>query len=234
MLILPPTDAATATAQVVDACMRLQYPYRIAPYDIKPIALVPVMISGPVVPVRHYGSVDIFLEVLEYAPENGILVIDNQNRKDEACIGDLVVLEAKNAGIQAIVVNGLHRDTADLRQIGLPVFSCGTCPAGPTRLDRRDAAALHSACFERFQVTPADTAFLDQDGVVFVETPHVDAVLEVAGSIRERERKQALETLHGVTLREQFQFQTYLTRRDTLEEYTFRQHLSSLSKSIEE
>lgn len=90
------TDFAVATAQIVDACMRLKLPYRIAPAKIKPIARVGTMISGAVIPARHYGSVDIFLEALESnETKDKILVIDNCGREDEACIGDLIVLECK-------------------------------------------------------------------------------------------------------------------------------------------
>jgi 4-hydroxy-4-methyl-2-oxoglutarate aldolase len=35
------------------------------------------------------------------------------------------------------VIWGLHRDTADIRAIGLPVFSLGAIPTGPLRLDPR-------------------------------------------------------------------------------------------------
>jgi regulator of RNase E activity RraA len=212
------TDQAVATAQIADACMRLSVPFRIAPAGIRPVAPVEGLICGPVVPVRHYGSVDIFLEALEALPAGGIMVIDNGGRVDEACIGDLVVLEVKNAGLQAMVVWGLHRDTSGLLAIGLPVLSCGAFPAGPSRLDARQSAALVSARLGGFEVTRGDTAFVDQDGAVFIESEHVDAVVAV----------------EGLSLREQFQFQKYLKQRDAVESYTFRQHISAISKSIEE
>ncbi len=235
MPALTQTDNAIATAQIIDACMRLKLPYRIAPAGIKSITNINCMLSGPALPVRHYGSVDIFLERLESKnTQGGILVIDNEGRDDEACIGDLVVLEAKHAGIQAIVVWGLHRDTSDLLQIGLPVFSYGAYPAGPSRLDPRESEALISAKFDHFSVTKSDTAFLDADGVVFVETINVQHVLGVAQTIREKERQQAESAAQGKSLRDQFQFQDYLKRRESDETYTFRMHLSALSKSIEE
>lgn len=234
MSTLIQTDHALATAHIVDACMRLKIPFRIAPAGIKPVVPVQGMLSGPAVPVRHYGSVDIFLEVLESAPQNGILVIDNQGRQDEACIGDLVVLEVKHAGLQAMVVNGLHRDTHELLQIGLPVFSYGAYPAGPSRLDPREPEAMMSACFDRFIVTSLDMVFADPDGVVFLETAQVERVVEVAKTIRDAERQQAEAARQGMSLREQFLFQAFLKQRDSVEGYTFRKHLSSLSKSIEE
>lgn len=228
------TNPAVATAHLVDACMRLKIPYRIAPCGIRPVVPIPGMLAGSAVPVRHYGSVDIFLEALESAPQNGILVIDNGNRQDEACIGDLVVLETKHAGLQALLVYGLHRDTAELMQIGLPVFSYGAYPAGPSRLDLRELEAITSARFGNFLVTRLDTVFADADGVVFMETSHVEPVLRVAEAIRETERQQAEVALQGISLREQFQFREFLKQRDAEPAYTFRKHLSAIAKAIEE
>jgi len=53
-----------------------------------------------------------------------------------------VALEVQAAGLEGIVIWGLHRDTADIRAIGLPVFSLGAIPTGPQRLDVRPEDAL--------------------------------------------------------------------------------------------
>jgi len=45
-------------------------------------------IAGRVLPVRHYGSVDVFLEAMGMAQPGDILVIDKGGRMDEGCIGD--------------------------------------------------------------------------------------------------------------------------------------------------
>lgn len=66
-----------------------------------------------------------------------MLVVDNGGRLDEASADDLVALEAQAAGMEGMVIWGLHRDTADIRAIGLPVFSLGAIPTGPLRLDAR-------------------------------------------------------------------------------------------------
>src|SRR6201999_1661948 len=79
-------------------------------------------VAGRALPAQHVGSVDVFLEAFAGSEPGDVLVVDNQGRLDESCVGDLVAIEAATAGIGGIVIWGLHRDTADLAAIGLPVF----------------------------------------------------------------------------------------------------------------
>src|ERR1700732_4238023 len=136
--------AALTTAHLADACIRAQTPVRCAPALLH--AVVPgSRLAGRVIPARHAGSVDIFLEALQEAAPGDVLVVDNGGRLDESCVGDLVVLEAHAAGLDGIVIWGLHRDTSDIRAIGLPVISLGAIPTGPQRLDLRPDGALERA-----------------------------------------------------------------------------------------
>jgi regulator of RNase E activity RraA len=187
-----------------------------------------------VLPARHSGSVDVFLEAMEAAHAGDVLVIDNQGRSDEACVGDLVALEARECGLAGIVVWGLHRDTAELREIALPVLSYGSLAAGPRRLEAAHPDALVSARFGDFEVTRADIVVADDDGALFVPAARWSEVLDTANDISERERAQAAAVRAGTTLRKQLRFADYLARRAADPSYTFRLHLRRLGGAIEE
>src|SRR4029453_14589195 len=121
------------------------------------------------------------------------LVVDNSGRPDEACVGDLVTLEASRAGLSGIVIWGLHRDTTELQVIRLPVFSLGSLPAGPQRLDPQDSLALASAGCGPHIVTAPDFVVGDDDGVLLVPLGRAGDVADVAASIRDTERSRRRE-----------------------------------------
>lgn len=221
------------TPHVADACLRSGVDVRCAPSDVR--ALGPSgRVAGRVRPVRHYGSVDIFLEALEQASPGEVMVIDNAGRRDEACVGDLIVLETKLAGLAGIVIWGLHRDTQELLEIGLPVYSLGDCPTGPLRLDPREADALVSARVGGFAVGAADIAMADANGVLFVPAVRAQEIAALAGSIRETERAQAEKMRRGTSLRAQLRFSDFLARRSENPAVTFRDHLRRIGGAIEE
>ncbi|MGP4111475.1 RraA family protein [Streptomyces sp. 4N509B] len=225
--------AGLTTAHLADACIRARVPVRCAPTAVR--AVVPgSRLAGRVLPARHAGSVDVFLEAYESAAPGDVLVVDNGGRVDESCVGDLVVLEAQAAGLSGIVIWGLHRDTADLRAIGLPVFSTGTLPTGPRRLDARAADALASATVGDWTVDRADLALGDDDGVLFVPAARAEEVLTLAEGIRDTERRQADLVRSGRTLRAQLSFADYLTLRRESPDLTFRAHLRSVGGAVEE
>jgi 4-hydroxy-4-methyl-2-oxoglutarate aldolase len=225
--------ADLSTPLVADACVRSGVALRAADPGIRPV-VAGQRVAGRVLPVRHYGSVDVFLEAFGRAEAGDVLVIDNGGRLDEACVGDLAALEAGSAGVTGLVVWGLHRDTPELAAIGLPVFSYGSYPAGPVRLDEPEPEALVTARFGSHLVSAGDVVFADDDGVLFVAAQSAEQVLVTARQIWQTERDQADRIRDGQTLRQQTAFDDYLARRAADPAYTFRQHLRRIGGAIEE
>jgi len=216
-----------STPLIADAALRLKIPFRSSPPGIRSVT-PNQRLAGAARPVRHFGSVDVFLEAMQSARPGDVLIIDNGGRLDEGCIGDLIALEAEHCGLAGIIVWGAHRDTPELRQIRLPIFSYGMWPSGPQRLDTRDSSALHSARESN------DVVFADDDGCLFVLAEHTDDLLSVAHEIWQRERRQAEAINNARSLREQLDFAQYLEKRAADPTYTFREHLRKISGAIEE
>jgi regulator of RNase E activity RraA len=225
--------AMLTTAHLADACLRAGVPVRCAPASLGTV-MPGSRLAGRVAPAQHVGSVDIFLEALEGAAPGDVLVVDNGGRLDEACVGDLVALEAQAAGLEGLVVWGLHRDTADLRAIGLPVFSLGAIPTGPQRLDVRPQDALESVTVGDWAVGREDLVLGDDDGVLFVPAARAVDLFTLAETIRDTERRQAERIRAGVSLRRQLQFDSYLTQRQRAPSLTFREYLRAVGGAIEE
>jgi 4-hydroxy-4-methyl-2-oxoglutarate aldolase len=225
--------ADLSTPLVFDAALRLGVPVRIAPYGIRPV-VSGQRLAGRALPAKHFGRVDVFLEAMMSAEPGDVLVIDNNGRADEGCIGDLTALEAQANKLAGVVIWGTHRDTPELKQIGFPVLSYGSCPSGPQRLDPRTKDALSVAEFGDFEVGRGDAVFADDDGCVFVELKSVEQILKSAREIWATERKQADRIKAGQTLRAQLKFAGYLKKRSADPTHTFRQHLRDIGGAIEE
>jgi len=225
-------DLREAFSALSTPCMRLGVFMRVAPVGIQPL-VAGWKIAGRVLPVRHSGSVDIFLEVMADAVAGDILIIDNAGRRHEGCVGDLTVLEARAVGLGGIAVWGLHRDTSQLIEIGFPVFSYGAYPVGPKRAYPRGHDALTTARFGDFKLTADDVVMGDDDGVVFALLQDLEEIISLARKIAENERRQAANIKKGKTLSNQFKFDEYLKKRSKNPALTFREHLRQIGGTIE-
>ncbi|GAA3748210.1 demethylmenaquinone methyltransferase [Leifsonia bigeumensis] len=228
---MPDTVPPLPTAAIVDAAVRLGIRVATGPASLRPL-LPGRIFAGPSMPVTHLGSVDVILETIDDSPAGGVLVIDNGGRDDEACVGDLIVLEAKLAALAGVVIWGRHRDTAQLLQIGLPLHSLGAYPYGPRRIPpagRRMATAF----LDGAPVSEADEIVADDDGVLIVGPERREELYETARGILSTETAQADRMRSGTDLRTQLDFAGYRRKQESDPSLTLRRHLQDTGSAIE-
>jgi regulator of RNase E activity RraA len=177
------------TPHLADGCLKTGVPIRYAPSGVQALSSE-MRCHGRARPVRHVGSIDVFLEAFDGVEAGDVMVIDNGGRLDEACIGDIILLEGQAAGLAGFVIWGLHRDARELREIAFPVFSLGSLPTGPQRLHFRPTDIFSRASFGTHSITTDDYVVADENGVLFLPVNQLERVAAAAASYRETEARR--------------------------------------------
>ncbi len=127
------------------------------------------------------------MAAIALAQEGDVIVSASDGFTSTAVVGDIVTQMAKNAGIQAVVIDGMARDSQGIVEVGLPVFTRGITPnscvkSGPGRVG-------HPIVAGGVAVQPGDVIVGDRDGVVVVPQHRLDEVIARVEAIREAEEK---------------------------------------------
>lgn len=110
--------------------------------------------------------------------------------------GDLVAGMMRNRGIAGLVTDGLVRDIAGLREVGLPVFAAGVNPNSPVR-NGPGTVGLPIVLGGRM-VSSGDLVFADEDGVVTVPLAQADAILAQLETIKTLEAAMLAKVKAGL------------------------------------
>jgi 4-hydroxy-4-methyl-2-oxoglutarate aldolase len=149
-------------------------------------AMVPdVRFAGPALTVVARDDHLPLFAALEAARPGDVLVVVNPGGH-RAVAGELFATEARRRGVSAIVIDGLCRDVAGLRVLGLPVFARGTIPASGTTVSRT-AVGQRVTC-GGVDVSAGDIVFGDDDGIVIAPHDRIEAALAGGEAIARAER----------------------------------------------
>jgi 4-hydroxy-4-methyl-2-oxoglutarate aldolase len=163
-------------------------------------AIVPdVRMAGPALTVVAQDDHLPVFSALDAADPGDVLVVVNGGGS-RAVVGELFATEAKRRGLAGIVVDGLCRDVAGLRRLGLPFFARGTVPASGSTISR--AALRQRIRCGGVDVGPGDVVFGDDDGLVIATPDRLLAALDGGEAIARAERAMLEAMAEGRPLHE--------------------------------
>lgn len=144
--------------------------------------------------------------VLGMARAGDILVIDRLGDRTNACLGSVVALAARVAGLAGIIIDGMATDFEEMRELGLPVWCRGQA-ASMTKLHAISGAINVPISCGGVAVLPGDVVLADKFGVcVLAKEDVVETASRIAIAAQQRPRRieaikagEKLGDLNGVS-----------------------------------
>jgi 4-hydroxy-4-methyl-2-oxoglutarate aldolase len=179
-------------------------------------AMVPdVRMAGPALTVIAPDDHLPMFSALDAASPGDVLVVVNAAGSRAVC-GELFATEAERRGLAGIVIDGLCRDVAGLRRLGLPFFARGTVPASGGTVSR--AALGQRVRCGGVDVQPGDIVFGDDDGLVIAPPDRIEAALAGGEAIARAERAMLAAMADGRSLHDLTSYAEHVARLDDGEE----------------
>jgi 4-hydroxy-4-methyl-2-oxoglutarate aldolase len=174
---------------------------RVVDPALRPIALGRKLVGRAVTVAAGDGLLPV-VDGLERAGAGDVLVIDGGGGT-RALAGELFASEAHRKGLAGIVIDGLCRDTSELRNIDLPFYARGCVPqaAGPGSPPGTPGPVRCGGV----GVMPGDILVGDDDGIVIGTADELAAALEAAAALQATERSILAGIRSGTSLFERLE-----------------------------
>jgi 4-hydroxy-4-methyl-2-oxoglutarate aldolase len=143
-------------------------------WKIRPLTKV-MRFAGSALTVRSRARDNLApYAALAYARPGDVLIIATDGYEEASAAGDVLLGMARNAGIVALVTDGMVRDIDGLNAVGIPVFARGLSPNSPHK-DGPGEIGLPITIGGAI-VDAGDVIVGDQDGIVIVARAAAEAI----------------------------------------------------------
>jgi len=143
-------------------------------------------------------------EAVAHLQPGEILVLTMDEPAPVALIGDLLVTQMQQAGAAGVLVNASVRDSEDLVQMGLPIWTRWVRARGATKHTRGQVDV--PVTVGGATINPGDIVILDADGAAVVAQDRVEDSLAAALKREENEEQARQRYLNGVLSYDQHGF----------------------------
>ncbi|MGQ4383742.1 RraA family protein [Streptomyces sp. SAS_270] len=159
---------------------------------LRPLWSPPPRVAGPAFTVRCAPGDNLMLHAAIYrAAPGSVLVVETGGDVDYALAGGNVCAIAQRRGIVALVVDGVIRDLAEVRELGFPVFARGIIPV-PGVKKAVEPLNTPVRC-GGVTVHPGDIVVADEEGVAVTPGARQEEVLRAARAALAKEADETLD-----------------------------------------
>jgi 4-hydroxy-4-methyl-2-oxoglutarate aldolase len=135
---------------------------------------------------------------LKFAQPGDVLVVATGGADEVSVLGDIAIGMARNAGIVAIVTDGLVRDLEGIEKVGIPVFARGLSPNSPFKNGPGEIGG--TVALGRNTVSAGDIVIGDGDGVVVVPLGDANAVKVNLEAVKKKEHDMEAKVASGAAV----------------------------------
>jgi len=186
-----------STCNIADAQGR----FRVMDPQIKPIR-PGTKLAGPAVTVLVRPGDNLMVQMAHEIDQPGdVIFVSTCFNTNTAVFGELMAHTLKAASLEGIVVDGAVRDTKELAEMGVKVFSRAVAASACDK-DGPGEINVPIAC-GGVPVLPGDVVIGDDDGVVVVPREDLALVLEAVQAIARNESDRILEIKSGILFQPQ-------------------------------
>lgn len=142
--------------------------------------------AGTAVTVRvSHGDNLAVLRAFQYCRPGDVMVIDGGGDTEQAILGGIMSLHARQIGLAGLVVDGAVRDVAEIRQRDFPLFARGHVHRGPYKDGPGEINV--PVCIGGMTVMPGDIIIGDEDGLLAFPPEEAETLIAKAQAQQAKE-----------------------------------------------
>ena len=157
-------------------------------------------LAGPAFTVEVRPGDNLMIHAaMTLAKPGDVLVVDGKGDRTCALMGSIMINACKALGLAGVVLDGSHRDTEELLELGFPFYSIGANPNGPTKFV--PGRINWPISCGGIAISPGDLIIGDADGVVVIEREKAESLLDQAAVKVTDERTRIADIVAGKNLK---------------------------------